>query len=89
MGVIDDLLERADLAIDAARAAITPQPGASLLVRVRFPALPTSAFSLIIGCHAARMAKLDVLLVFAASPSEPRPRVGRRLHDRSALLWWD
>ena len=32
-GVIDDLLERADMAIDAARAAITVKPGASLLVR--------------------------------------------------------
>jgi len=33
VGVIDDLLEQADLAIDAARAAITVRPGASLLVR--------------------------------------------------------
>lgn len=39
MGVIDDLLEQADLAIDAARAAITVRPGASLLVRPPVPAL--------------------------------------------------
>ena len=33
VSVIDDLLERADLAIDEARTAITAKPGASLLVR--------------------------------------------------------
>ena len=35
VGVIDDLLERADLAIDEARAAITIKPGAGLLVRAQ------------------------------------------------------
>ncbi len=56
VSVIDDLLERADLAIDEARAAITAKPGASLLVQtgllnVSLTSNPTSTSQLKCKCQ--------------------------------------